>query len=381
MPLLSDTELLARLVAFDTASPNGNAPVIDFLSEYLDRPGVRIQRLPSPDLGKANLYVEVGPEPSGDRGGVLLSGHTDVVPAGEPEWASSPFKLTERNGNLYGRGAADMKGFVALATNLAAEIDPASLQAPLVLLFTYDEEVGTLGARHFAETWAAPARLPRHAIIGEPTRLQVVHAHKGFIELRVTFLGESAHSGYPHLGRSAIEPAATAVTALATLRHALEHERPDNAALFPEVPFVPLNVGTIHGGSAPNVIPDHCTLALTMRPLPGMESHQLIERVRDVLARAASAARWTLDVVCESPPMLTPTDAPVLQSLLELVDPATPTTVSYATDAGWLQKLDLDCVIFGPGDIATAHRPNEFVPEADLVAARAVLQRLIERLC
>ncbi len=381
MARLSDTELLARLVGFDTAGPNGNLPLIEFLSGYLDRPGVRVSRLPSPDGTKVNLYVEIGPEPAGDRRGLLLSGHTDVVPAHEPEWASNPFQLTERDGMLFGRGAADMKGFVAIVSNLTAELDPGSLQAPLTLLFTYDEEVGTLGARHFAEAWTAHDRLPRHALIGEPTRLQVVRAHKGIVELRITFLGQSAHSGYPHLGRSAIEPAAAAVMALAGLRRSLEQERPDTSALFPEVPFVPLNVGTIRGGAAPNVIPDHCALAVTIRPLPGMEAQPLVERVRDVVARSASAERWTLDVICECPPMLTQPDAPVLRSLLELVGPSAPTAVSYATDAGWLQTLDMDCAIFGPGDIATAHRANEHVPIADLTKARAVLERMIERFC
>jgi acetylornithine deacetylase len=381
MHSLSDTDLLARLVAFDTARPNGNMPVIQLLADYLDRPGVRVSTLPTPDGTKANLLVEIGPEPTGMRDGLLLSGHTDVVPAREPEWASNPFELTERDGNLFGRGAADMKGFVALATNLAAALDPASLRRPLVLLFTYDEEIGTLGARHFAETWPDRARLPRQAIIGEPTRLQVVHAHKGIVELRVTFLGQSAHSGYPHLGHSAIEPAAAAVSALADLRRSLEQERPENASLFAEVPFVPLNVGTIQGGTAANIVPDHCAMAITMRPLPGMDAHDLVELVRDVLARAASTARWTLDVVCESPPMLTAPQAPLLRLLRELTAPAALTTVSYATDAGWLQKMDMDCVIYGPGDIATAHRPNEHMPVADLVAARAVLERVIQRFC
>jgi acetylornithine deacetylase len=381
MPRLSDTELLSRLVAFDTASPNSNLSLIEFVHDYLDRPGVRLSPLPSPDGTKANLYVEVGPDPMGDRSGLLLSGHTDVVPAQEPEWASDPFQLTERDGMLFARGAADMKGFVALATNLALEIDPAALHAPLALLFTYDEEIGTLGARYFAETRPETDRLPRQAIIGEPTRLEVVHAHKGIVELRLTFIGQSAHSGYPRLGRSAIEPAAAAVSALAALRRSLEQERPSTASLFPDVPFVPLNVGTIRGGVAPNVIPDRCTVGLTIRPLPDVESGPLVERVRDTVTRAVGRAPWTLDFVCESPSMLTRPDAPLLATLLESTGRRELNTVSYATDAGWLQQLDLDCAIFGPGDIATAHRPNEHVPIADLITAKSVLERVIRRFC
>ncbi|MDH4046392.1 MAG: acetylornithine deacetylase [Gemmatimonadota bacterium] len=381
MPDLSPIDLLARLVALNTARPNGNLPAIDLLADYLDRPGVRVHRLPSPDEGKANLLIEIGPEPSGDRAGLLLSGHTDVVPADEPEWETDPFQLTERDGKLYGRGAADMKGFVTVAAHLAAGLDLATLRAPLVLLFTYDEEVGTLGARHFAETWSERDRLPRHAIIGEPTRLEVVRAHKGIVELRVTVTGKAAHSGYPHLGQSAIEPAARVVTALAELREGLEAERTEASMSFPAVPFVSLNVGTIRGGAAPNVIPDRCTAEITVRPLPGVETGTLIARVRAVVGAAAGSAPWTLDVVSESPPMLTPPDSPVICALRDVTGQQEPTTVSYATDAGWLQTLGLDCAIFGPGDIATAHRENEFVPIADLVAVRPMLEQVIRHFC
>ena len=381
MTTLSDTDLLSRLVALDTARPHGNLAAVNLLADYLDRPGIRVRRFPTPDGDNANLLVELGPEPAGDRAGLLLSGHLDVVPAGEPQWESSPFTLTERQGRLYGRGAADMKGFVALAANLAAEADPGSLRAPLGLLFTYGEEVGTLGARQFADTWAERGALPRAAIIGEPTRLRVVRGHKGIVEIHVSTAGESAHSGYPHLGRSAIEPMAAIVTALGTLRRELEGERSKASDAFADVPYVSLNVGTIRGGAAPNVIPDRCTIELTVRPLPGIATVTLVDRVSHTVADAAGAVPWTLAVAAESPPMLTPPDAPVLRALTAVTGQTAATTVSYATDAGWLQTLDLDCAIFGPGDIATAHRPNEYVPVADLDGARSALGRVIARLC
>ena len=381
MRKLSDPYLLARLVALDTARPNGNLAVVDVLADYLDRPGARIWRLPAPEGAKANLYVEVGPEPTGNGEGLLLSGHTDVVPANEDGWATDPFRLTVQGANLHGRGAADMKGFVAVATNLAAEVDPASLRAPLALLFTYDEEIGTLGARQFAESWPERERLPRQVIVGEPTRLEVVRAHKGIVDLRITVTGQSAHSGYPHLGRSAIEPMAAIVSALAALRRELERERGDASAWFPEVPFVPLNVGTLRGGTAANVVPDRATAEVTVRPLPGMETAPLIERVRDVVGRAAGTATWSMDVIAQSPPMETPADAPLIRTLLELSARREPQTESYATDAGWLQTLGLDCAIFGPGDIATAHKANEHVPLGELTKAREVVGRVIGALC
>jgi acetylornithine deacetylase len=274
-----------------------------------------------------------------------------------------------------------MKGFVAVAANLAAGIDPASLTAPLALLFTYDEEIGTLGARRFAESWTERDRLPRRAVIGEPTRLEVVRAHKGIVELRIAVRGRSAHSGYPHLGRSAIEPMGAIVSALAALRRELERERGDASAWFPEVPFVPLNVGRLRGGVAANIVPEEATAEVSVRPLPGMEMAPLVERVRATVARAAGDAAWTMDVISESPPMNTPHDAPLIEALLALAGRAKPQTVSYATDAGWLQTLDLECAIFGPGDIATAHRPNEHVPLAELTRAREVLAGAVARFC
>jgi len=381
MTRLDDVALLQRLVAFDTVSQRSNLPLLDFLADYLDGPGVRISQLAAPDGPKANLLVELGPTPDGTRGGLLLSGHTDVVPADETDWVSDPFRLSEREGRLFGRGAADMKGFLAVATNVAAAVSPAGLRQPLVLLFTYDEEVGTLGARHFVDGWTHRERLPRAVLIGEPTRLRVVAAHKGFVHVRVDLSGVSAHSGYPHLGRSAIEPAAEVVRALTAVRRQLEAERVSSSAWFPEVPFVPLNVGVIHGGAAPNVIPDRCTLEITLRPLPGMDAAPLLDRVQDAVRASAGAAPWACTVVSESPPMLTAPETPILRALGAITGQVTPETVSYATDAGWLQTLDCDCAVCGPGDIATAHKPNEHMPVADLRGARDLVERLVTRCC
>ena len=210
--------------------------MVDFLADYLGRPGVRIDRMASADGGKANLLVAAGPERLGGSG-LILSGHMDVVPALEPEWRSDPFTLTEVGDTLVARGAADMKGFLALAANRLASLDPGSLHHPLLLLFTYDEETGTLGARRFSERWHDPAVLPRSVVIGEPTSLRAVRSHKGMLRLRLDFEGTAAHSGYPHLGRSAIEPAGRAIVALAELRRRMELERPQHARSIPRSPI------------------------------------------------------------------------------------------------------------------------------------------------
>ncbi len=382
LPLLSDTELLARLVGFDSTSRNSNLPLADFLAGYLDRPGVRIDRNLSPDGTKTNLIAWAGPPPNPeDRRGLLLSGHLDVVPADEEGWRSDPFTLTDAGDRWVGRGACDMKGFVALAANLFSEVDLARLAAPLVLVFTYDEEVGTLGARQLYESYPLGTALPANAVIGEPTSLRVARLHKGHLKMRITLKGMSAHSGYPHLGVNAIEPAGRVVEALSHLRRALEGEEVPHRELFPEVPFVPLNVGTIHGGSAINVVPDRCTVEIGLRPLPGMDSEPLIERVRQAVHAAAAPLVPEIEVLSDSPPMLLPPAAPILRHLTALVGQEEELSVSFATDAGWLARLGIDCAIWGPGTIEVAHKPNEHLPKAELAAARGLLETTVRRFC
>jgi acetylornithine deacetylase len=381
---LSDADLLSRLVAFDSTSRNSNLPIADFLCDYLDRPGVRIDRNPSPDGTKTNLVAWIGPAPRDDRAGLVLSGHMDVVPADEAGWRNDPFLLADEGDRWVGRGACDMKGFLALAANLMAEMaeaDPGRLRAPLALVFTYDEEVGTLGARRLLESYDAGPSLPRAAIIGEPTSLRVARAHKGHLKLRVTLHGRSAHSGYPHLGVNAIEPAGRVINAMAELRRELEREEPPHHELFSEVPFVPLNVGTVHGGAAINVVPDRCVVEVGVRPLPGMESSALSERIRRAAVTAAAPLEPTVEILSDSPPMYLDEGASIHRHLRDLVGQGETTTVSFATDAGWLQQLGLDCAIFGPGTIEVAHKPNESLPKSELAAARELLARTVRRFC
>jgi acetylornithine deacetylase len=340
---------------------------------------VRIERNASADGTKTNLVVTTGPDAE-DRNGLVLSGHMDVVPADEAEWRSDPFELTDAGDRYVGRGTADMKGFLALAANRLAAVPTARLRRPLALVFTYDEEVGTLGARRFTETFHPLERLPRHVVIGEPTGLRAVRAHKGMVRLRLEFAGKAAHSGYPHLGRNAIEPAARAIVALARLRAELELERPPHGELFPEVPFVALNVGTVNGGSAANVIPDRCEIQLGIRVLPAMTMDQIAARVREAVARATPEP-FTLEPVSESPPMLLDPDAPIHRAVCEAVGQRETHSVMFASDAGWLQRAGFQSVLFGPGSIEVAHRPNEFIPIAEFRRAGELLDGLIRRCC
>jgi acetylornithine deacetylase len=373
---VDDVELLARLVAFDTVSHRSNLPLVDFLCEYAH--GARAERVPSPDGKKANLVLRFGPD-ADDRSGLVLCGHVDVVPAEEDGWRSDPFKLRQKDGRLFARGACDMKGFLAIATNLAREM--GGLREPLVLVFTYDEEVGTVGARDLVERWPACAALPRQAIVGEPTSMRVVRMHKGHVRVRITVHGIGAHSALPHLGKNAIEAAARVLVSLRGLRHRLEQEGGPNATHFPEAPFVTLNVGMIRGGVAVNVVPDRCVIDVGVRPLPGMENVEAVEAVRAAVANAAGDAPWELDVPSESPPLLLGAAAPVHAALCEALGQRRDESVCFATDGGWLARAGLDCAVFGPGNIAVAHKPNEFVEKSDLAAARGFLAHAIDRLC
>ncbi|HUF17130.1 MAG TPA: acetylornithine deacetylase [Thermoanaerobaculia bacterium] len=372
--LLADSELLARLIAFDTTSANSNVEMADFIAGYLDRPGVHIERVFDESNEKLNLLVHCGP-PSDERSGLVLSGHMDVVPAREAGWRSDPFTMTEHGDRFVGRGTADMKGFLALAMNATARLDPAGLRAPLVLLLTYDEEVGCLGAKRFVDEFRDPARLPVSAIIGEPTSLEVVRMHKGHLKLRVVTRGIAAHSGYPHLGENAIEKAAGAVQSLAAIRRELEGERSEFSDFFPEVPFVSLNVGTIRGGAAINVVPDRCEFEVGIRLLPGMQSADIVQRVR------RSVPEGEVEVISDSPPLLLDPGAQVHQAVSALVNQTGTRTVSFAADAGWLQNLGLECILFGPGSIEVAHRPNEFIPKDELHRGAVLIDQIIAQYC
>jgi acetylornithine deacetylase len=377
---ISDAALLARLVSFDSTSAHSNLPLSDWIADYLDRPGVRIERNRSADGTKANLVVTIGPKTGPEREGLVLSGHMDVVPAGDG-WESDPFALASLDGRYVARGACDMKGFLALAMNVAVALRPERLRRPLVLLFTYDEEVGTVGARHFVDTWTDAELLPRATLIGEPTSLRAVRTHKGHLKLKASFRGRSAHSGYPHLGVNAIEPAGTAITALAELGRELARERPASGGHFPEVPYVALSVTRIEGGTADNVIPDRCALEVSARLLPGMRGEDVLAGARNALEAGLGGVPFELDVTGESPALELREDAQIYRAVCHEVGQAETVGVSFATDAGWLQRLGLECVIFGPGSIEVAHKPNEWLPADEFARARGMLERVVDHFC
>lgn len=372
-------ELLRRLVGLDSRSQVSNRAIADFICERVDGPGVRIVRNESADGAKVNLVVARGPERE-DGSGLVLSGHMDTVPFGEPEWASDPLALVRRDGRYVGRGVCDMKGFLALAVERFV-LAPPALACPLVLLLTYDEELGTLGARRLVETWPAGAPLPRAAVVGEPTSLQVVRMHKGHLKLRVVVSGLSGHSAYPRSGRNAIELAGAVIEALTRLGRELEAEAPPEAAVFGDAPYATLGLATIRGGTALNVIPDRCVLELGARLLPGMSGAAMTGRIRAAVAEAVGPDGSALEPINESPPMATAEAAPIHRALCALAGQSRSLAVSFTTDGGWLGAMGLECVVFGPGSVQAAHKPNEWLPVAEFERAAGLLEALVHERC
>ncbi|MHC4938589.1 MAG: acetylornithine deacetylase [Planctomycetota bacterium] len=373
----SDRELLARLVAFDTTSSNSNREMADFIRNYADRPGIRIYE--QPDGDKLNLVLVTGPSRD-DRTGLTLCGHMDVVPATEPGWESDPFALTERDGKLHGRGACDMKGFDALALNALLAASERELENPLALLFTYDEEVGTIGARKFAES-VDVHRMPESCIVGEPTSLEVVRMHKGYSKLRITVRGVAAHSGYPQLGKNAIEGAARIIASLRGLRHRMEQEGGAFAGYFPDAPFDSLAVTTIRGGSAVNIIPDECVLEASFRLLPQSSRDEVLCRIVAACNHAAGDDPVEVIETGEGPPLLLDEESRIYLALCEVVGQTGTVSANYATDAGWLARAGMQCAVWGPGSIEVAHKPNEHMPVAEYARGRELLDRAVREFC
>ncbi len=375
-------ELLGTLVAHAPVSTRSNLPLVDEIAALLAPTAARIERVPSRDGRHASLVVELGPAFDAARGreGLLLCGHLDVVPADPAAWRTPPFAAVVDGDVVRGRGTCDMLGCVASAI-AGLRAAPPALARPLALLLTWGEELGALGAAELAANGRL-ARLPTATVVGEPTGLRVVRMHKGHLKLRVVCRGRSAHSGLPHLGENAIEHATRVATALLALRDELGAERSATADAF-EVPFVTLNLGRVEGGGAVNVVPDRCVLDIGLRPLPGDDTEELAQRVRRAVAAGAGAAsdRVTVETVNDNPPLLTPPDADICRRLLACTGEEDAHAVGFASDAGHLARAGCTCVLFGPGSMEVAHRPDEHVPRVQLERCHDVLRGLVEHLC
>lgn len=367
-------ELLGRLVAWPTVSSRPVDGIAADLAERLEAVGMRVERLDAPEPGKCNLVASAGP-PGTD--GVVLSGHMDVVPVEGQPWTSDPFRLTARGDRLVGRGACDMKAFLAATVVALTRTPPKDLRRELVLVFTHDEEVGCIGSRNLADQFTAEGRtLPSLALIGEPTSFRMLRMHPGHVAARITCAGQAAHSSKPDLGRNAIRLAARVIDALDALA---ERWRKDvrHADLL-ERPFTTMNVATIHGGNAVNIVPDRCVVEVGFRPLPGMDPDALF---RELSAAVTPLGEVTAELVRVTPSMLTPPGTP-LEAVLRpfAADPALG-AAAFATDGGNFERMGIRTLVFGPGSIDVAHKADEFVPVDELNRAVDVVDEVVGRRC
>jgi acetylornithine deacetylase len=378
--LAAAVEILDRLVAFDTTSARSNLDLIDWVADYLGGYGIAAARSAAFEA-KANLFATIG---AAERGGVVLSGHTDVVPVAGQEWDSDPFRLTERDARLFGRGSADMKGFISLVLALVPEMTRRKLSVPLHLAFTHDEETGCFGAPALIRELPSGAARPLLAIIGEPTSMQVANAQKGCAFFRTRVTGRDGHSSAPERGVNAITAAAEIIREIERLAaEARARARPESGF---DPPNTTLSIGTIAGGTAVNIIARECVFDWDLRSLPDEDVAALKARIdrfieTDLLPRMRAgyrAAAVETDTIVAVPPLVPAPSSPAEALARRLTGANTTTTVSFASEAGLYQQAGIPAIVCGPGSIDVAHKPNEYITRAELAAGQAFLERLLD---
>jgi acetylornithine deacetylase len=374
-------ELLAKLVAFDTTSAKSNLKLIEFVRDYLAGHGVSATLTPSPDGRKASLFATIGPS---GMSGIGLSSHSDCVPVEGQAWSSDPFKIALRDGRLYGRGSCDMKGFLACVLASVPLFTSRPLKEPIHIIVSYDEEVGCTGVRPLIARLGKDLPRPRAIIVGEPTNMTVIEAHKRIDAYRTTVTGREAHSSLPQLGVNAISIAAELIEEIdrigATLVASDKEERFDP-------PFSTVQVGTIEGGTAPNIVPKICAFQWQVRSLPDADAdfaparlkafaEELLPRMRSVAEGAAIETRHLGSV----PAFLAKPGSEAVALALALTGANATSAVSYATEAGLFEEAGCPTVICGPGDIEQAHAADEFATVAQLESCMAFLAKLADTL-
>ena len=375
--------ILDDLIAFPTISSDSNLAMIDYIRALLERADIASSLIFNEERTKANVFASIGPK---DRPGVLLSGHSDVVPIAGQAWTSDPFRLVERQGNLYGRGTADMKGFIACVLAVAEQLAPRTLAKPYQMVFSYDEEVGCIGVRRVIEQLPSLATLPELCIVGEPTMMEPVIAHKGKVAGHIKCTGHACHSSQALDGLNAIHLANDMVTSIRKQQDIILNGtiRDDGFT----VPVTTLHIGTIKGGTALNIVPSECNLEFEIRNIPSQNADDLLDvlfdQARQLTERASERFPGTgvsIEIFNRYPGLATPADSPALTRVQRLVASNAAGKISFGTEGGLFnQHLGVPVIVCGPGDIAQAHKPDEFVSMAQLDACLVFLERLSSEL-
>jgi len=374
---------LARLVAFPTVSRDSNMNLIAYVQERLREHGIDSRLVPNEDGKKANLLATIGPNVAG---GIVLSGHTDVVPIDGQDWHSDPWQLTERDGKLYGRGTCDMKCFLAAALAALPDFVGAELPVPIHFAFSYDEEVGCAGVPSLIKLITNEVPQPRAVIVGEPTDMKVVTAHKGVTGVTATIIGHEAHSSQTQLGVSAIMAAGRLIQFVGdmTAENATGANKDDNF----EPDHTTMTVNVIEGGTALNIMAGQCTLTWDIRSLPGDDPQTYVERFRAFcesevvpeMRKIGPDCRIDIDVRAGTPALKFETDSEAEQLCRQLTGDNAVRAVSFAAEAGQFQEAGMSTAICGPGSIAQAHQPNEFIALEQVELGTHFMSDLIEKL-
>ena len=378
---LVSLDLIRDLVRFDTTSRNSNLELIDYIRNYLARLGVESTLVFDETGRKASLYATIGPK---DRGGILLSGHTDTVPVDGQDWASDPFTLTRRGDRLYGRGTADMKSFVAIALAFAPDLAKADLKTPIHYAFSYDEEVGCVGVRPLIAHLNTLQVRPRVAIIGEPTEMQIICAHKGKLAMRCRVEGLSCHSSLAPEGVNAVEYAAETVSFLKGMARRIAAEGPFDEGF--DISHTTVHTGLIRGGTALNIVPRECEFDFEFRYLPQQDPQVLLAEVQryaqEVLEpemkAIAPGAGFSWQQLSATPGLDTPVEDAAVILAKALAAQNGQSKVAFATEASLFQKSGgISAVVCGPGNIAQAHKPDEYIELGEVAKGEAFMSRLL----
>ena len=373
--------LLSDLIGFDTTSRNSNLALIEYVQDYLQGLGVQGDLTWDQDKNKANLFVTLG---SAKGPGIVLSGHTDVVPIDGQDWSSDPFKVEIRGDKLYGRGSCDMKGYIAVCLAKARAILEADLPIPFHLALSYDEEVGCVGVVGLLEDLKNRRIAPKACIIGEPTSMGVIRAHKGMLFKRCHVHGKASHSSLVDKGVNAVTAAAKTIAYIDGIAERIRREGPFDEQFVP--PFTTLHCGVIHGGTANNIIPESCQFDFEIRNLPNQPTLPIFNEVENYtrqelepkMQQVAKEAGFDWQTLADYPGMDTDESDAVIKMVADLLeDYRTPGKVSYGTEGGHFQAAGVPTVVCGPGSIEQAHRPDEYVELSQLTQCEGFIDRLI----
>jgi len=376
-------DLLGKLIAYPTVSADPNLALITFCAELLETAGAQVTILRDTTGNKANLYATIGPT---DRAGVLLSGHTDVVPVAGQDWSLPPFEMTQQNGKLYGRGTCDMKGFVASALVCALKAASLDLKTPLHIALSYDEEIGCVGVRSLIDMLAAAPFVPQFCIVGEPTSMRVATGHKGKTAARVTAKGHAAHSALAPTGLNAIHMACDMIAFLRDLQEDLRISglRDDDY----DVPYSTVHVGTINGGTALNIVPDQAAFMFEIRNLADDDPSQILARLEAYRTRYLADLKTrffnadiTIDITNSYPSLATDPDSDVVGLVQSLAQTNHTIKVAFGTEGGlFSDRLGVPTVICGPGSMDQGHKLDEYIELSQLAACDAMMDALLDRL-